>query len=77
MSSGWAFPANSSTCIPSYEDKLSSNTETSASSLRHSSHLESVGVLLSKVKEEVCEAARMDPRDQTNEEWLADYDGKS
>jgi hypothetical protein len=76
MSSGWAFPAHSSTCIPSYEDKLISNTETGASSLQHSSHPARVGVLLSKVGREMCEAAGIDPRKQTNEEWLADYDSK-
>lgn len=74
---GRAFPAHSSTCFPSYEDKSISNTETSNSSLEYSSHPERVGVLLSRVREEVCEAAGIDPRKQTNEEWLADYDGKS
>lgn len=77
ISSGRAFPAHSSTCLPSYEDKSISNTETSNSSLEYSSHPERVGVLLSKVRKEVCEAVGIDPRKQTNEEWLADYDGKS
>lgn len=75
--SGWAFPAHSSTCLPCYEDKSISNTETSNSALAYSSHPERVGVLLSNVRKEVCEAAGIDPRKQTNEEWLADYDGKS
>ena len=64
MSSGWAFPAHSSTCIPSYEDKLISNTETGASSLQHSSHPARVGALLSKVGREMCEAAGIDKHTQ-------------
>ena len=77
ISSGWAFPAHSSTSFPSYEDKSISNSETSNSSLQYSSHPERVGVLLSRVRKEVCEAAGIDPLKQTNEEWLADYDGES